>query len=106
MYVGESATGDKAVDEELEGPFAEENNLTLRQQETEESKGVLRHTLIVRNADPFPVRFAIDFPLNSGRALSDFCDRLTAKPGKKVWAMTVPGNGTLRLRFQSAEREG
>jgi hypothetical protein len=105
MYVGESATGDKAVDEEVEWPFAEASNLTLEQQETQESKGVLRHTLIVRNANPFPVRFEIDFPLNSGRVFNGFSGRLAAKPGKKVWAMTVPANGTVRLRIQSAERE-
>ncbi len=105
MYVGESATGDKAVDEEVEWPFAKASNFTLEQEQEEDGKGVLRHSIVVRNANPFPARFEIDFPLSSGRLFSGFGRRLTNKPGKRVWAMTVPANGTVRLRFQSAERK-
>jgi len=104
MYVGESATGDKAVDEEVEWSFAEASNVTLDPEQEEAGKGVIRHSLVVRNANPFPIRFEIDFPTNSGRLFSDFSGRLTKKPGKQVWAMTVPANGTVSLHFRSAER--
>ena len=105
MYVGESATGDKTVDEEVEWPFAEASNLTLEREQEEDDKGVLHHNIVVRNANPFPARFEIDFPLNSGRVFSGFSGRLTNKPGKRVWAMIVPANGAVRLSFQSVEQE-
>lgn len=105
MYVGESMTGDKAVDEEVEWPFARASNLTVEEEKAEDGKDHLRHTVIVRNANPFAVRFEMDFPLNDGRIFSGFGGRLTAKPGKRVWAMTVPANGEVRLRFQSAVPE-
>ncbi|WP_176594289.1 DUF4139 domain-containing protein [Sphingobium sp. EM0848] len=105
MYVGESATGDKAVDEDVEWPFAQASNLTLEQEQRKEGERVLRHRLIVRNANPFAVRFEMDFPQNGGRIFDGFGGRVTDKPGKKVWAMTVPANGEVRLRFRSTERE-
>ncbi|GFZ96463.1 MULTISPECIES: DUF4139 domain-containing protein [Sphingobium] len=102
MYVGESTTGDKTVDEEVEWSFAQASNLTLEPEQEEAGKGILHHNLVVRNANPFPIRFEIDFPANGGRLFSGFSGRLTKKPGKQVWAMTVPANGTIRLRFRSA----
>ncbi|WP_052757386.1 DUF4139 domain-containing protein [Sphingobium chungbukense] len=105
MYVGESVAGDKAVDEEVEWPFGKASNLTLEQDQAEDDKGALRHTVIVRNANPFPVRFELDFPSTSGRVFSGFAGRVTDKPGKRVWATTVPGNGEVRLRFASDERK-
>lgn len=105
MYIGESTTGDKAVDEEVEWPFAEASNLTIDHDEEADGVGRLRHTVIVHNANPFAIRFEMDFPVNGDRVFSDFGGRLTAKPGKKVWVMTVPANAEVRFRFRSAERE-
>lgn len=57
------------------------------------------------SANPFPVRFEMDYPLNSGRTYSDFGARLVNKPGKRVWTMTIPDNKAVQLRFKSVNRD-
>ncbi|WP_336971070.1 hypothetical protein [Sphingobium aromaticiconvertens] len=105
MYIGEGSTLDKAVDEDVEWVFGEASNLTLEhEEEFDPAKKTLRHSVIVRNANPFPVHFEMDYPLNAGRFYSDFGGRLIEKPGKRVWALTVPANKAIQLRFKSAEQ--
>lgn len=61
--------------------------------------------MTVRNANPFPVRFEMEYPLDSDRIYSGFGGRVVEKPGKRVWTMTVPANKAVQLRFKSADRD-
>jgi len=104
MYVGEATAADKAVDEEVEWVFGEASNLTLDDDEQWDRGGkTARHSVTVRNANPFPVHFEMEYPRNSDRVYSGFGARLLDKPGKRVWAMNVPANGAVELRFRSTE---
>ena len=102
MVVGESSLPDKAVDEEVEMTFGEPANVT---QETETLAGGNDkwndHRITIRNANPFPVRYEIDFPTGSGTRFLNLPARLLAKPGKRVWATTIPANGTAKLTYRT-----
>jgi hypothetical protein len=104
MVVGESSLPDKAVDEEVEMTFGEPANVT---QETEELEGGgdkwTDHRVTIRNANPFAVRYEIDFPTGGSTRFLNLPGRLLAKPGKRVWAVTIPANGTTKLTYRTTE---
>jgi hypothetical protein len=101
MVVGESSLPDKAVEEEVEMVFGEPSNVTL-ESVTQRSEDGRRgdHTVTIRNANPFPIRYEIDFP-NGGRTYA-VPGKLLAKPGKRVWAATISANGTNILKYRSS----
>lgn len=98
LLIGESATDDRAVGEEVELKFDEASNVTIEQRELAE--GARRRTfgLIVRNPNPFAIRFEADFGIDR-TALKAPSARLTQKNGRKLWAPLVPANGTAVLRY-------
>ncbi len=104
MVVGEASTPDKAVDEEVELTFGEPANVT-QEVVTQRSEDGRRgdHTVTIRNANPFPVRYEIDFP-TGGRNFT-VPGKLLAKPGKRVWAVSIPANGTRKLSYRSTAIE-
>jgi len=104
MVVGESSLPDKAVGEEVEMTFGEPANVT---QETETLAGGTDkwsdHKVTIRNANPFPVRYEIDFPTGQDTRFLNLPAKLLAKPGKRVWAVTIPANGTQLLTYRTTQ---
>lgn len=104
MVVGESSLPDKAVEEEVEMTFGEPANVT---QETETLAGRndkwTDHAVTIRNANPFPVRYEIDFPTGASTRYLNLPGKLQAKPGKRVWAVTIGANGTANLKYRTTE---
>lgn len=105
MLIGESSIADKAVDEEVEFVLHEANDVTF---ETTDDGGenVTQHTVTIRNANPQPVRIEIEFPVAGPYVFSGLPRGLIAKPGKRVWAMTLPANGTRVFKYGTSERDG
>lgn len=103
MVVGESSLPDKAVDEEVEMTFGEPANVT---QVSENLGGggdkFSNHKVTIHNANPFPVRYEIDFPTGGYTRFLNLPARLLAKPGKRVWAVTIPANGTTSLTYRTS----
>jgi len=58
-----------------------------------------RHTVTLRNANPHPARVEIEFPTGSHLTFTGLPGGLIAKPGKRVWAVTLPANGTRVLNY-------
>ncbi|HSX54130.1 MAG TPA: hypothetical protein VLG14_02435, partial [Sphingomonas sp.] len=56
--------------------------------------------LIVRNANPFAIRYEADFNLNGEVKAST---RLASRNGRKLWAVTVPANGSATLNYREIE---
>ena len=103
MVVGESSLPDKAVDEEVEMVFGEPTNVTLETVTQNGANGRQRsHSVTIRNANPFPIRYEIDFPTGSDQHFLDLPGRLIAKPGKRVWAVTLGANGTAKLNYRTS----
>ena len=101
MFVGEASLSDKAIDEEVELAFGEPSNLTLDTDETEDDKtDTTTYVSTIRNANPFPVRFEVDFVTGTGRRLSGISGTLINKPGKRVWTATIPANNSVKLTYR------
>ena len=106
MYVGEARSADKAIDEEVELSFAAPANVTLEEEsDRPDAKGAIRHQIALRNANPFSIRFEMDFPLSDGHTYMPPPGRLAEKPGRRVWVTQVPANGIVRFIYRSSERD-
>ena len=106
MFVGEASLPDKALEEDVELAFGEASNVTL--ETTDEAAGKADgtdYTVTIRNANPFPVRFEVDFPRGLGRVFSGISGTLVDKPAKRVWTATIPGHNTAKLTYRATDRE-
>lgn len=105
MLLGEAAITDKAVDENVDFVFGEASNVTSDQRTTTRGKNWTEERITVRNANAVPVRFEAEFPVaDESKAFSKFSGKMTPKPGKLVWAVTVPANGTMMLNWRETEK--
>jgi hypothetical protein len=103
MLVGETATDDKAVNEEVELVFGDAGNVTLETMSEKRGKAdSYRHTTVIRNANPFPVRFEMEFSGSSGVRFTYPAGRMKTKPGKRVWSAAIPAEGSVTVHYGSA----
>ena len=98
QLVGQSSVTDKAVGEEVELTLAAAKNVTL--QTAEENMGkATRHRVTLRNANPFPVAFELEFRAQPYVKLGELPKSLKAKPGKQVWQITLPPGSTRTVAY-------
>ncbi len=106
QVVGETSTGNKAVDEEVEFVFGEPTGLTVRSDDEpvgkDKGKGYAVNT-VVRNANPFPVRFELEFPTGNPLAYKGLPGKLVKKPGKQIWTMTLRPGSETRLSWRTID---
>jgi hypothetical protein len=105
MVMGESTLPDKAVDEEVELEIGESEEVTLEHEE-EASDAIGKwadHLVTVKNANPFPIRFELEFPTGGDMRFSRLSGRLERKPGKQVLVRSVPANSEQQVRYRSTE---
>jgi hypothetical protein len=105
MVMGESTLPDKAVDEEVELEIGESEEVTLEhEEEASDVKGKWAdHLVTVKNANPFPIRFELEFPTGGDQRFSRLSGRLERKPGKQVLVLSVPANSEQQVRYRSTE---
>ncbi|MFM5906721.1 MAG: hypothetical protein ACKOPO_03925, partial [Novosphingobium sp.] len=106
QVVGETSTGNKAVNEEVEWTFGEPTGVTVTSNEdnTEAARGQ-SVTTVVRNANPFPVRFELEFPTGDARIYKGLPGKLVKKPGKQVAVFTLAPGSETKLSWRAIERE-
>jgi hypothetical protein len=105
MLVGETSLVDKAVDEDVDLVFGEANNVSADQRRQESGTKWDDERLTIRNANPVPVRFEAEFPVaDEDKAFGRFSGKMLARPGKLVWAVTVPANGLMTLNWRETEK--
>jgi hypothetical protein len=95
--IGETYLGNKTVDEEVELPFATAQGVTITP--VPEADGKARKTIVVRNANPFAVRFEAEFDPGRLRVETGRPGEIVAKPGKQVWQATLQPNSETRLTY-------
>jgi hypothetical protein len=100
LLIGESSTDDKATGEEVELKFDGTANVALAFRRVLDSPKGRYMELIVTNANPFPIRYEADF--NLGGMLINPSQKLGMKDGRKLWAPTVPANGSATLLYTEA----
>jgi hypothetical protein len=106
MVIGEGDLPDKAVDEEVEMVFGEPENVEIETETDENNSGNRRsHTVTISNANPFPIRYEIDFVSNADFTFSSLPGSLIKKPGKRVWATTIPANSKASLRYATVQAD-
>jgi hypothetical protein len=105
LFVGETFTPDKTTDEDVELTFGEASGVTIEHDAKEDGERRTRHLLTIRNANPFPITFELDFPKGGETRLRLPQGRIVDKPGKRVWTATVPANGTLASRYLETEQD-
>lgn len=100
LLIGESSTDDKAIGEEVELKFPVAANVTVEARDVRKKARERAAELIVRNANPFAIRYEADFNLNGEIKASS---RLAARNGRKLWVVTVPANGSATLKYREIE---
>jgi hypothetical protein len=105
LLVGEGGIGDKAVNEEVEIEIAEATQVTAEIEEVDYGDDWEDHELTVSNANPWPVRVEAAIVVGEDHKRTRSSARLGRKDGRDLWAVTVPANGTARLRYRLKEIE-
>ncbi len=111
--VGEASIADKTNDEDVDLIFGTESNVTVDDsppddgRDGKDAKGHrwIDRALTVSNANPHPVNFEAEFATADNRDYGRFSGKTVKRPGKAVWAVTVPANGTAELRYRATDRE-
>lgn len=99
QLVGELRIADKAVGEEVEFGLGRPSGVTIERQITRDTKRKMEDVgLTIRNANPFPVRFELEFP-TGGAVYTGLSRKLTKKPGKQVWTVTLPPASATELGY-------
>ena len=103
ILIGESATDDKAVGEQVEFKLGAPPNVGVTIEPvpvTPRDGRRNRYRLMVSNANPWPVTYEarID-PGGDDYRLENPNARLTTKDGRPFWAVTVPANGSVSLDY-------
>lgn len=113
MLVGEASIPDKTLDEEVDLVFGGATNVTSSDDRDEngkdgtdpEGRDWADRIMTVKNANPMPIAFEAEFGTDEGETFSRFSGRIDKRPGKDVWVVTVPANGTVTLRYRATDRE-
>lgn len=105
MVMGEGTLPDKAVDEEIELEIGESEDVTLEHEElaSDAKHKWADHAVTVKNANPFAIRFELEFRTGRGLRYSKLSAPTERKPGKQVLVMIVPANGKAKLRYRTTE---
>lgn len=107
VLLGQGATADKAVGEQVEIKLGAPPNVTTRIAPLAETLTTRsrRYRMIVTNANPWVVTYEARInPGDDGVRLERPSTRLTTKDGKPLWSVTVPANGTAALDYTIRDR--
>lgn len=97
ILVGESATDDKALGEDVEFKLGESPNVTVDNDEVVRKGRRTGYRLTVTNANPWPIAYEAKFAPVDGRFTASA--KLGKRDGKALWAVMVPANGTATLDY-------
>ncbi len=103
ILLGEPSLDDKAVDEEVELKLPPAPGVSVTLEDLPGSKRESSYSLSVSNANPWPIAYEAKFSPNEGRFRAQ--GKTVMKNGKRVWAVTVPANGTATLRYSERESD-
>jgi hypothetical protein len=100
--IGEAKIANKTTDEDVEFVFGDADNITIEEDGEFDGKG---ERWIVRNANSIASRFEIEFMDNVGVRYKRLPFGTVTKPGKRVWSVMIPANGTRAVVIHEEEIE-
>ena len=98
LLVGQGSVSDKAVGEDVEIELGPAPGVRAVQRVTEDVRGTKRVELVVTNDSPAAIRYEAELMAEGVRLKAD--TRLGTRDGRKLWAVTVPANGSATLRYR------
>lgn len=96
QLIGEATTANKTTDEDVELVFGDAQNVTIESDDGYDGNG---NGYVVRNANPTPVRFELEFITSQSARFIGLPRGLISKPGKKVWSVILAPNSERRISF-------
>lgn len=99
ILVGETSTDDKAIGEDVEFKLDRTTGVSVKTDELPETRRTRHVALTVTNANPWPVAYELELAHSSYNKVSFGGARTFEQNGRRVWATTVPANGTAILRY-------
>lgn len=105
MVMGESTLPDKAVDEEIELEIGTTEEVTIDHQQLAADAKLrwAEHQVTVKNANPFAIRFELEFPTGRDLRFTRLSAAVERKPGKQVMVLTIPANSERKLTYRTSE---
>jgi hypothetical protein len=101
ILVGESATDDKAIGEDVEFKLGESPSVTAEAEALTRKGQSTRYRMTVTNANPWPVAYEAKFQRTDAKMTASA--QLGKRDGKALWAVTVPANGAVSLDYTIRE---
>ena len=105
ILIGEGFVRDRAVGEDVEIAIGEAPGVRTAIARDEETDKDDRYVLTVTNDQAIPIRYEMEFQPDEGDELRPRGTRLTRRNGRPLWAVTVPANGSVALRYRLIERD-
>ncbi|WP_240502228.1 DUF4139 domain-containing protein [Sphingomonas panacis] len=102
LLVGEGSVADKAIGEDVEIDFATATQVTVEATHPATNKHWEAYGLIVRNANPRPIRFEAEIDSVPARIRKPSVP-LVRREGKVRMPVTVPANGSVTLRYREID---
>ncbi len=90
QLIGQSSTENKTINEDVELIFGEAENVTFEVHPNYTGKD---NRFVVRNANPFPIRFELEFLNGYDGKFVRLPTGLISKPGKQVLSVVIQPNG-------------
>lgn len=103
VLIGEGATADKAVNEEVEIELDPATQVSATLEKAAEGKHWIDYELGVSNANPFAIRYEAAIRVSENRQLSNASQRLVRKDGRQLWRVELPANGRRTLRYRISD---
>ncbi|CAN5273431.1 DUF4139 domain-containing protein [soil metagenome] len=104
LLIGEGAVADKAVGEDVEIDFAKATQVTVEATHPASGETWEDYALIVRNANPRPVRFEAELDSVPARIVRPSVAPVR-RDGKLRLPVTVPANGSVTLRYRQRDAD-
>jgi len=104
LLVGEGAVADKALGEDVEVDFATATQVSVEATHPATNKHWEEYGLIVRNANPRPIRFEAEIDSVPARIRKPSVP-LVRREGKLRMPVTVPANGSVTLRYRQTDED-
>ena len=102
ILLGQGAVNDRAVGEDVEIRLGAADGVRTRIEELDEGDDWEHYRLTVSNDHAEQVRFEAEFEMDEDLRFRPR-ERLSRRDGRRLWAVTVPANGTVTLRYRVME---
>jgi hypothetical protein len=99
LLVGESATADKTIGEDIEFEMGEPGSVDADVDQTKDKDRNQAYELTVTNSNPWPIAYEARIRSDDGNRIVPQSGKLEKKDGGMMWSVTVPANGTMKLSW-------